>query len=350
MPYSREFMFNGHMRKQNISLIRNLHFDSVIVGNSYTGNTSSREAEEVFGGSFINISMSGSNLYERSFVLDYALRHHKIKTVFGVLTESTGQEGHGSYPLSEWTFLYDDNYLNDFKVYFNRRYLGCLAKWSSARRCVGRQVDMDRPSAWFQEPDHASRFGGLDNWILHHDNVQLAGLLHDVLPQNARKPLPRLDEDIAPEMAAEIRAAIDEFIVRPAKKYPSTNFIYFFNPDPLFSRAIEARNNTLNVHAFWIRETTLRCAALHNIQLYCFDNEPFTEDIKYYKDIAHYSPDVNSLLLQSIRLGKNRLTPDNVDEQLRLLTKRAAAYDIKALNTYVQKGIQRMAADLVPEN
>jgi hypothetical protein len=341
-PYSRELTLTSNMRQQNIALIRHLPFDSVIVGNSYTENTSVREAGEQLGGKFINISMSGSNLYERSIVLEYVLRHHKIKTVFGVLTESTNRERALSYPLSEWSFLYDDNITNDFKVYLNRHYLRCLRKWSNSPECIGRQVDLDRPSAWFEDIAHASRFGGLDNWIMHHESEQLADLLHKTVPQNVNKPIFQREKDIAPRVAMLIRATIDEFIIQPAKEYPTTNFVYFFNPNPMLGRALAVRGNGLNVHAFWVRETTIRCATLNNVQLYFFDNEPFTEDIQYYKDINHYSPDINSLILQSVRLGKNRLTPDNVEAQLHLLAERAAAYDIKAFNAYIQEGIRRM--------
>jgi hypothetical protein len=350
LPFSRELTLNDNSRKQNIALIRHLQFDSVITGNSYTANTSAKEAGDIFGGEFVNISMDGATLYEQSFVLDYVLRHKNIKTVFGVLSESIRRTGHGSYPFSEWTFLYDDNRFNDFEVYLNRHYLKCLAKWSNAPECVGKQVDLDRPSAWFGEISHLSRFGGLDNWIMYHENGQLVELLHKTLPQKADKPILQLEKGITPETATKIRAAIDEFIVQPAKEYPATNFVYFFNPFPLLGRALSARGDGLNIHAFWVRETTLRCAALDNVQLYFFDNEPFTGDIKYYKDIGHYSPDINSLILQSIGSGKNRLTPDNVEEQIRLLAERAAAYDIKALNAYVQEGIRRMDAGATPEN
>lgn len=341
MPYGRELRIGKNMRQQNIAMIRHLPFDSLIMGNSYTENTSAREAGEQLGGRFINLSMSGSNLYERSLVLDYILSRQKIKTVFSLLTESAAREGHGSYPVSEWAFLYDDSRLNDFKVYLNSLYLGCLAKWSDSPRCTGRQVDLDRPSAWFQFPANSSLFGGLDNWILHHEDVQVSTLLHETLAQYAGKTPLRQEKDIAPEEAAAIRAAIDEFIVRPAREYPATSFIYFFNPVPLLARAIAAREGDLSLYAFWVREATFRCAALDNIGLYAFDNEAFTGDIKYYKDLGHYSPDINSLILQAVSQDKNRLRPDNVDQHLKLLFERAAAYDIEALEVYVRERLGR---------
>ncbi|MDR1345489.1 MAG: hypothetical protein LBK03_02145 [Bacteroidales bacterium] len=338
------------MRKQNITLIRHLQFDSVIIGNSFTENTSAKEAGDVFGGNFINISMSGSVLHEQSFVLDYVLRHKKIKTVFGILSERTNRRGHGSYPLSEWTFLYDDNRFNDFKVYLNKQSLKCLSEWSISPKCVGKQVDMDRPSAWLTMPGYVSRFGGLDNWIMHHETAQLKDTLHKKLPQYADKPLTHLYEDMPAKTASSIRDTIDEFIVMPAKKYHDTNFFYFFNPHLLLDRAFAARDSTLNIHAFWVKETVLRCAALNNVQIFLFDNEIFTEEISNYKDLGHYSSDINSLILQSVRLRKNLLTPDNVDEQLSLLRERAAAYDIKTVNSYVQEELRRIATGTASQN
>ena len=340
-PFARDFTIKvNNMRKQSIAIIRNFPFDSAIIGNSYTENTSSKEAGEMLGGQFINISMSGSGLFEQSFVVEYVLSRYKVKTVFRVLSEALGRNGHGSYPLSEWTFLYDDTILNDVRVYFNTHHLKCLAKWSDSQRCVGTKVDPDRPAAWFEQKWNASRFGGLDNWITYHDNPQLTNFMHSVLPENANKAPISSDEELAPENAAEIKSYIDEYVVQVAKKYPETNFIYFFNPHSLVQRAVEARSGDLKAHIFWVKEAVSMCEGLDNVQLYCFDNEPFTADIENYSDMTHYAIDINSLILQSINKGKNRLTPGNVDEYLNLLAKRAAAYDLKDLNEYVQKGVR----------
>ena len=85
------------------------------------------------------------------------------------------------------------------------------------------------------------------------------------------------------------------------------------------------------------------CADLDNVQLYFFDNEHFTDDIANYMDLAHYSQEFNSLILRSIGTGKNRLTPENVEQHIELLKKRVLAYDLKAVNDYVQEGLQQLS-------
>ncbi|MDR2800307.1 MAG: hypothetical protein LBB52_03460, partial [Desulfovibrio sp.] len=49
-------------------------------------------------------------------------------------------------------------------------------------------------------------------------------------------------------------------------------------------------------------------------------------------------------ILQSIRAGKNRLTPDNVDKQISLLKERAAACDLRAVNDYIRKKLRQTEA------
>ena len=199
MPFSRDFAFSANnMRQQNIALLRHFDFDSIIWGNSYVGNTSSKEAAETFGGNFMNLSMSGSTLHEQSFVLNYALQTRKIKTVYAIFSESAGKRENPTYPWSNWTFLYDANPLNDFKVYLNRRYLSCAFMWSDSQECIGnRAIDHDRPDAWFHLPENAVLFGGVDTWIAHSEYNQINGTLNKTLPTYAEKHIKNLDSEIA---------------------------------------------------------------------------------------------------------------------------------------------------------
>jgi hypothetical protein len=109
----------------------------------------------------------------------------------------------------------------------------------------------------------------LDNWILHNDNPQLADVLHKILPENAEKTPVYLDNGIDSQTAPEIRSFIAEFIVRVAKEYPNTNFVYFFNPESVLRRAVQAREGSLSFHVFWIKEAVSMCADLATCKFIC---------------------------------------------------------------------------------
>jgi hypothetical protein len=145
------------------------------------------------------------------------------------------------------------------------------------------------------------------------------------------------DYEVNPEQVSDIRAAISDFIVTPAKKYPITKFYYFFNPSSMLAKAIAARSGYIELHILWIKEAVLLCSNLKNVEIYFFDNDPFTEDIGNYKDFDHYSKDINSFILKSIYSGYGRLTVNNVDEIIDLFKTRIIAYDIKAINDYIQR-------------
>jgi len=339
MPWGRPFTISRNMRQQNLALIKHFDFDSVIMGNSHTANTSANEISNLLGGKFMNLSMDGSNVYEQSFVLHYIIRQRDIKTVFRLISPSHVRKGHGDYPIDNWAFLYDENPWNDLKVYLNPQHLQCLSIWSTSEKCVGRQVDMDTPTAWHMDPGHASRFGGIDNWILHRNNHQLADLLRKTLPAMASALLSQR-ESPSPETVEAVRAIINDFMVRPAIDNPSTRFVCFFSPNSLLSYAINVKSNSMEYYLYFVKEVVRLCEPVANIEIYGFDNEDFTGDITNYKDAIHYTKDINSLIIQSIAAGRNRLTVENVDGYIDTLYKRAENYDICKLNDYVQSRLE----------
>lgn len=335
-PWGRPFTVHGNQRIQNLALIREFEFDSVIIGNSYTENTSAAEAGEMLGGKFFNFSMSGSSLAESSIVLDYILRQKPIKTVFAVFSDGIGRGGHGGYPFETWAFLYDSDPLNDIALYMNEHFLACLGKWSYEKSCVGGEVDFDKPWAWENDPDHASRFGGLDNWILYHENVQLADFLHTDLPR-AAATLPKEQKEISADKLQDIRDYLNEFLIEQAKKYPQTRFVYFLTPVSRLFLAVRYHTNSYSFYEAFVRVAVDMTRDVPNVEIYAFGDQDFTGDIALYKDITHYSPGINSWILRAVKEGKGLLRPENVEAYLKRTRDSVRAYDLEAINHYVQE-------------
>ena len=79
---------HGNMRLQAAGVINNYDFDSVIIGTSMMKGTSAIFASEKIGGVFVNISSDGSGIYERSYIIDYALRKKRLENV--IISFDTG--------------------------------------------------------------------------------------------------------------------------------------------------------------------------------------------------------------------------------------------------------------------
>lgn len=233
--------YSSNARVQNAAFINHLDFDSIILGNSYMENTSAKEASDIFGGKFFNLSMSGSNNYERSIVLKRTLETHNIKRVILLLTPSSSTEGHGSYPIETWKILYDDNRFNDFKYYLNSHDMVCMWTFSKKSSCLGRMKNLDRPYAWFEAPDHASRFGGLQNWVRFYKHPQLENLVTQEIPEAANKAL-YVGTPLSDKEMDEISQSLDQTVFDFARQYPDTEFLLYFNPDSLLGKALTFRN------------------------------------------------------------------------------------------------------------
>ena len=328
--------YSSNARVQNAAFINHLNFDSVILGNSYMENTSAKEASDILGGKFFNLSMSGSNNYERSIVLKRTLETHDIKRVILLLTPSSSTEGHGSYSIETWKILYDDNRFNDFKYYLNTHDMVCMLTFSKKSSCLGRMKNLDRPYAWFESPDHASRFGGLQNWALFYKNPQLENLITHEIPEAANKAL-SIGTPLSDEEMAEISQSLDQTVFDFARQYPDTEFLLYFNPDSLLGKALTFRNYlSFTQYSYFVQQAVKKSSAFSNVHLFVFDNLTFTNDLSYYKDTTHYREDINSQLLHLMKAKKYSLSVDNVDSYLNELWVRVEKFDLDALNQFLQ--------------
>lgn len=336
LEHPQDAKYSSNARIQNAAFINHLNFDSIILGNSYMENTSAKEASDVFGGKFFNLSMSGSNNYERSIVLKRTLETHDIKRVILLLTPSCSTEGHGSYPIETWKILYDDNRFNDFKYYLNTHDMVCMWTFSKKSSCLGRKKNLDRPYAWFEAPDHASRFGGLQNWARFYKNPQLENLIAHEIPEATNKAV-FIGNPLSDKEMDEISQTLDQTVFDFARQYPDTEFLLYFNPDSLLGKALTFRDHlSFTQYSYFVQQAVKKSDTLSNVHLFGFDNLAFTNDLSYYKDTTHYREEINNQLLHFMKAKKYLLSADTVNGYLNELWVRIEKFDLNTLNHFLQ--------------
>ena len=270
--------YSVNARVQNAALINFLNFDSIILGNSHMENTSAKMASKVFGGLFFNLSMSGSNNYERSIILKQSLETHNIKRVVLLLTPSSSKEGHGGYPVESWDYLYDNNRFNDFWYYLNLHDLKCMWTFSEKASCIGAEKDLDRPYAWYTDPWNSSRFGGIHNWAIHFKNPQLENLITKEIPQASTQKINK-GKVVSETLKSEISASLDQTVFDFVAKYPDTEFLLYFNPDSLLGKVLTSKNFVeFNTYASFVKQVVEKSSRYPNAHFFGFDNLPFTND------------------------------------------------------------------------
>lgn len=347
-PYKYKEYLQENMRQQAAGIINNWDFDSIILGTSMLENTSSGEASEILGGKFVNISLSGSNFWERKLILDYALRKKSIDKVIysldyigaGLVDTSAEMTDNPNYPISSFLYLYDSNPINDFNAYLNDKYLRCIFSFKNKSNCMGHKTSIDRPNAWYEFPVHSVKFGGLHQWFKVKNDPQIKWSFSRIVDSAKRIEKGEIitDKDVDEKIAAS-RKHLDKTIIRYAEQYPDTEFILVIPP---YSRIVDAIDVQYNKPRFMricagIRYLVDVSRSIKNIKVYGWGDTDYPDDISHYKDLAHYHYSFNSLMLLSIKNGQGLLTNDNVDKYLNDFAKKSLDYDIISLGRKIEE-------------
>lgn len=343
--WGRAPAFHKDMRQQAAGIIQNYDFDSIILGTSMLENSSATEAGRVLGGKFVNLSMSSSIHYERSLVLTYLLERKALRKVIYSLDYSylSPTYDHPDYPKSTWSYLYDSSRLNDFKAYYNDKFLLCLLRWSMDPVCVGKAKSLDRPNAWFMNPNHAGRFGGLDNWFSAANNGQIKSAFKTI-SNSAKKvgaPAP-VDEEKYSSRRNEVVSYVDNYVLAHARKNPATNFYYVFPPYSRihFSMLYQTSPELARLHEDVIRYVVEEAENMKNVQVFGYEDQDFLDDISNYKDPRHYHEKYNRMFIQDISSGRHLLTQKNAEEYISVAKQKALGFDLSGLGAKIDAYLQ----------
>lgn len=325
-------MYSTDQRIQNAGYINTFDFDSVVIGNSHMENLSHRKTSEYIPGKWFNLSMSGSVNNERKLVLDKAFSEKKIKQVLLLLTGDARNR-----PTDGFDILYDKNPFNDVSIYFNGMYSKCFVKYflntvfkmDFNADCFGHKLNIDEHNSWIYSPDHNSRFGGIQQWGKYYTNVQLIDLYKEV-GKLFKAPARKLKE-LSKEEKNEIQKDIRDNIIPLLEEHPDTIFYSYAQPCFKLTYSLALRKNndkSVEVYIEFLKEIAQVASTHKNFHLFGFDNLPFTEDVKNYKDTSHFTRELNYQLLDYIKNGKYTLDNSNIDGYINNFIKDVYAFEL----------------------
>ncbi|MDD3437015.1 MAG: hypothetical protein PHC64_07695 [Candidatus Gastranaerophilales bacterium] len=334
-PYFREVTYADSTREALKAIIRDNNFDGIIIGSSISTNTSAKQASQNLNSVFINLSADGSVVPENRILLNYALKQKKIKKVIyfiGIYYLGLKKEN-SNYPVKNYSFLYDDNIYNDYKIYLNEKYIKCIITLSNNQKCIGKKLNMDKPYSWVNIEEHMIRFGGFDNWIQNKDNWQIENSFNDLI----KTPKKFYSPKVSTKEQREITDYLDKNILSVIEKNPKTQFYLILSPVSSLELAREIR--TSDNQNFERQKTALKYLISENkkytnLKIFAFDNLDNMGHIEDFKDLIHFHPRVNAYILNAIRDNRNILTSENVDEYIRQTYKKTSSYDF---DYYVKK-------------
>ncbi len=287
-------------RYQNDGIVKHFDYDAIITGTSMTENFKTSEFDEIFDAAAVKVAFSGASYreitenLERAFEANQNIRYVLRCLDYSYFFQDKDALNYDSYP----TYLYDNDLLNDVSYIFNKDVLiNNTLKVLGYTRAGGITTSFDKYANW------------MANYTFGKDAVAATYTRPD-----KEETILHLTED--ERMAVEANLA--QNITALAEVHPETTFYLFFSPYSIYywdslnqsgvlQRQLEAERAAI--------ETLIEC---DNIKLFSFfDRFELITDLDNYKDIYHYSEDINSRMLQWMHDGEGELTPDNYEDYCR---------------------------------
>lgn len=321
-PYRK--YYSGEQRWQAPGLAQNYHYDNIVLGTSMTENFLPSRVNNIFDTEHtMKLSISGSSMYEQRLIAELAFNSkNEIKNViwevyFSSLSYDVNYVS-DVFPM----FLYDKNKINDLKYLFN------LTTTKESIRYIFDNIGLgDLISYLFVMKNNPEReLEYLNFW--GNDVVFGREKALEDYEQNREN---RNDQAIVYRVEP-MKANIDNNIIPFIKENPSTNFYFFYPPlSILANKSIYERNsqnieNIISVRKYFFEQIK----DFDNAFLYDFStDQDIIFNLDNYKDMGHYSPEINQFILDSIAKGdKHKVTEDNINKFLDDFISQAEDYEV----------------------
>ena len=295
-------IYYTEQRYQNPGLARNYDYDTIIIGTSMTENFVPSEVDKALGGKTLKLSMRGSLAFEQYEIARLALSTGKVKQVLWGLDyfalKST-QENQGPFPY----YLYDDNFWNDYKYWFNESTYEQAVKGLYRQLKTGNKQSLEYLYNW----DWSSTFGK-ELVLKNYRKVQVMEAAYGGKEDSLES----------------VKASFERYIVPLLQNNPDVKFMFYYPPYSILRHVVWQQTNPERYENQMAMKTWMfeKFNAYPNVSVYDFQAESeWTYNLDLYKDLSHHSQEVNTWIAEAI--GRNdakyRVTPDNVDDTVSLL-------------------------------
>lgn len=295
-----DYHLGESQRYQNDGIVRNFKYDAIITGTSMTENFKTSEFNKLFNVNSIKVPFSGASYKEINDNLRRAIQSgNHIKYIIRALDYSWffSDENAMAEDFIYPTYLTNDNILDDISYLLNKDILfsnvfPTLQTYSSN----GSITSFDEYSNW-----NSLFIFGKESVLSGYSRVNSA-------PQKVI---------LSEEEKSNFQENINKNIVSIVKDNSDIQFYYFLTPYSIIFWDDLNQKRMIEKHLIGEQMMIESLVEYKNVHLFSFSNNfDLTTNLDNYKDIAHYSEDINSYILKEMKLGNYRLTKDNYEKYL----------------------------------
>lgn len=285
-------------RYVNDGISRHFEYDAVITGTSMSENFKTSELDALFGTHAVKEPFSGAGFKELSENLNRTLQYgQQVKMVvmpvdYNDLMRDADWEREEEYP----TYLYDQNILNDARYLWNKSILYHGVTTNLVQTLRGEDTTtMDEYASWEYET-------GLEHILASYSR-------EDQIPVE-NPAFTEADRELVTEN-------IGRNLIDLVNQYPDTEFYFYYTPYSICYFDSLYLQNAMQKQFEAEKLTTEMLLQCPNVHLYnFFDQYDVICNLDYYNDKAHYSAEVNSMILLWMKEGIGLVTEENYEQRL----------------------------------
>lgn len=293
--------------------IRNLKYDSILVGSSVAENFDTDYLNEVYQCDTLKVIKASGSMPDLLYYVELAQKNHDLKNVFWCLD------------------LFAMDYVTEVELFEQGapKYLHTQSPLDDLPYLYNKEILLEKIPTWVVSSWQGVNTGGMAyNWaegkvfsaeaaISHYERYYVA------------------EEDIQVKSASEYRPIIDQNIsslTEQVKQHPETQYFFLLPPYSMLWWDCAYVNGELEEKIYIMDQIFTNLLPLENVEIYSFQNDPeIVCDLNHYMDKTHYSPEINQYMLEQLGGGDYRITPDNEKifiESMRMLAERIVSEEI----------------------
>lgn len=312
-----------NQRYQNDGIIKFFDYDAMITGTSMTENFKTSEFDKLFHMKSIKIPFSGGSYREVNNTCKRALEiNPDVKAVvrsidLSMLVCEKDSMRYSNYP----EYLYNNNLIDDVNYWLN--------KMTILEGCMQNVIFHSLVAGTEQSFLNSFSFDEYSNWQDEHTFGKESVLASYMRPDEKDNIVEVTDQD-----KQMIRDNVAQNITELTCAYPDTTFYFFLTPYSICYWDSLDREGKVKweVEAQRVAiEEMLKC---DNIELYSFcNNFEMVCNLNNYKDVGHYSENINSQILVWMKNGDYKLTEENYEDYLKEIYYFYSSYDYESIFT-----------------
>ena len=290
---------------------RHLSYDSAIVGSSMTENFHTTWFDEELGWHTVKLSYSGARTSDLAAILGQVfLSSNEVKNIVLDLNAYQLTEDSTTCYVERPEYLYDENPFSDVQYFLNRDVL-CAALGRTLAYLGKTSGDMDSSYCW-EDPE----LFGLEKTRKAYELVRSEPGFEKQNPD-----------------AEEIQEYVDNCLANLSnitpyiEDHPTTHFLIFYPPYSIAYWQTLQESGTLEKIIAVYRASVETLLQYENVSLYYFqDEKEIIADLGSYRDLCHYTPQVNRYIFECIKEDRDGIDESNYFEHLNAMYELACHY------------------------